>query len=101
MMKEELSLKIKKYAKELGFALTGITSAERINDYSFYQSWLDQGFAGTMEYLKRNTEKRENPELLFPGTLSIVCVGLNYIPVFRLKTSEWQDMLSAKTIIFL
>ncbi|MBC7472881.1 MAG: DUF1730 domain-containing protein, partial [Candidatus Sericytochromatia bacterium] len=75
--KQIISQKIKDYAKELGFDLVGITSSQPL-DIDFYQSWIEKGFAGEMEYLKRNIDKRENPELLFEGTKSIVCLGFNY-----------------------
>lgn len=78
MNKKELSQKIKAYAQELGFDLVGITSSEKVESISFYNTWLENGFAGEMDYLKRNIEKRAEPELLLPNTKSIVCVGLNY-----------------------
>lgn len=76
--KREISLKIKEIALETGFEMVGITTADKLPDIDFYKSWIENGFAGEMDYLKRNIEKRENPALLLPNTKSVVCVGLNY-----------------------
>lgn len=82
MNNKELTEKIKIFSKELGFTLVGITTPEKVPDIDYYKSWLEEGFAGEMDYLKRNIEKREDPELLLPGTRSIICLGLNYyLPV--------------------
>lgn len=78
MNKSEITHLIKKKSQELGFDLFGITSSENIEDISKYKTWIENGFAGEMDYLKRNIEKRENPELLFPETKSIICLGINY-----------------------
>jgi epoxyqueuosine reductase len=84
MDKKELTEKIKIFARELGFTLVGITSSEKVTDIEYYKSWLEAGFAGEMDYLRRNLEKREDPELLLPGTKSIICLGLNYyLPVIQ------------------
>jgi len=70
--------KIKQKAHELGFELVGITKTRPTPDYDFFRWWLDQGFAATMNYLKRGEEKRGNPEKILPGVRSIICCGLNY-----------------------
>ncbi len=72
------SSRIKQRAKELGFELVGIAPAQPPPDYDFFLWWLDQGFAGTMDYLKRGAEKRGDPEKILPGVRSIVCCGINY-----------------------
>jgi len=76
--KNLLTQKIKEKAFNLGFELFGITDSSSISDINRYNEWLKNGFAGDMDYLKRNIEKRENPESLLPGTKSIICLGLNY-----------------------
>lgn len=74
----DLVNKIRDKAYSLGFELFGITNSNKISDIEHYKKWIDNGFAGEMEYLKRNFEKRENPSLLLSETKSIICVGLNY-----------------------
>ncbi len=72
---------IKNRAKELGFDLCGITSAEGFSqEEKRFKRWIDNGYHGKMEYLANNFEKRMNPELLVENTKSIIVVGLNYYP---------------------
>lgn len=73
-----LTEKIKQKAYELGFSLFGVTDSSNISDIDFYKQWIIDGYAADMDYLKRNIEKRENPQLLLENTKSIICVGLNY-----------------------
>lgn len=78
MNKKEITEKIKIYAKNLGFDLIGITSPDKIDDFYIYEKWLENGFSGQMEYMKRNLDKREDPKKLFDSVKSIICLGLNY-----------------------
>ncbi|MBI2081983.1 MAG: tRNA epoxyqueuosine(34) reductase QueG [Deltaproteobacteria bacterium] len=70
--------RIKSKAHALGFELVGISPAKSVSDFDFFRWWLDQGFASSMNYLKRGLEKRGDPELVLPGVRSIICCGLNY-----------------------
>lgn len=71
---------IKRKALELGFDLVGVTDASSINDkhVELLTSWLESGYAGQMDYMHRNLEKRINPGKLLKDAQSIICVGLDY-----------------------
>ena len=71
---------IKEKAFEIGFDVVGVTNSSAIGaeDIERMQSWLRAGFAGGMDYLHRNFEKRTNPALLVENARSVICVGLNY-----------------------
>lgn len=73
---------IKQNAFGLGFDLVGITDASSLDDeqYKFFNDWLALGFAGRMDYMRRNIRKRFNPALLIENAQSVICVGLNYKP---------------------
>ena len=45
-----------------------------------YKKWIAEKFHGKMKYLENHMDMRFNPELLMPGTKSIVTVLLNYYP---------------------
>jgi len=82
---------IKKYSKELGFSLFGITRPEQIQDIEFYKKFLEDGFDADMTYLRNYLDKREYPSLLFEGVKSIICVGLNYYyPFEENKQNEYK-----------
>ena len=73
---------IKAKALELGFDLVGITGAGPIDDKQFklFTDWLALGFAGRMNYMRENLDKRTNPAKLLENAKSVICVGLNYTP---------------------
>lgn len=80
--------KIKKLAIELGFDSVGITPVSKVEDSPLFLEWLENGYAGEMDYLHRNINLRENPELLLPGAKSIIVTGLNYYPIEKDKVAE-------------
>lgn len=73
-----LAGEIRRKARELGFDLVRITSADPSRHREYLRKWLDDGQAGTMEYLTRRFEERTDPARYFPGAKSIVCVAMNY-----------------------
>jgi len=80
---------IKHKAIELGFDLAGVTDASPIDaeQVKLLTGWLKSGYAGRMNYLHRNLEKRVNPSSLLENAQSVICVGLNYkTPEQKLKT---------------
>ena len=72
---------IKAAARRLGFDPVGITSVDPPQHWAFYQQWLNQGYAGEMGYLARNQERRSDPREIVPDAKSVLCVGLNYLPL--------------------
>jgi epoxyqueuosine reductase len=84
-----LAGQIKAKAAELGFDRVGITaaSASRYGDY--LRQWLDDGQAGTMEYLADRFNERTNPSAYFPQAASIICVAVNYfVPLQPVPADE-------------
>jgi epoxyqueuosine reductase len=77
-----LSIDIKEKASELGFDLVGITDASPIDaaQTKILTEWLKSGYAGQMEYMRRNVSKRLSPAELLEGAQSVIIVGLSYKP---------------------
>jgi len=77
-----LAENIKQKAFQLGFDLAGITDASPLNNEQFklFSDWLAFGYAGRMDYMRDNLDKRTNPAKLFKNAQSIICLGLNYTP---------------------
>jgi epoxyqueuosine reductase len=71
---------IQRLARECGFELAGIASAEPLPaDSQRYLDWVDRGMAGAMGYLTdRRADVRKDPKLLLPSARSIICVGKLY-----------------------
>jgi epoxyqueuosine reductase len=74
----QLAGEIKVRAKELGFDLAGIAPAEPSDYRDYFRQWLDDGRAGSMEYLQRRFEERTNPAVYLPGARAVICVAINY-----------------------
>ena len=77
-----LTQDIKCKSIELGFDLVGVTDAAPISDRqsAALAIWLQSGFAGQMDYMHRNLQKRINPAKLMEGARSVIVGGLNYTP---------------------
>ncbi len=74
----ELSALIKQLARAAGFDRCGIASAEPLGRGDFLRDWLAAGHAGSMDYLARNTEQRNDPALLLDGARSVICLAADY-----------------------
>ena len=71
---------IQNWAQELGFSQVGIAEADLSNEKKHLQSWLDNHFHGSMEWMRTHSDLRLNPDLLHPDTIRSICVRLNYLP---------------------
>ncbi len=74
---------VQRIARECGFELSGIASAEVSpefsDDFSRYQAWTADGHAGEMRYLTdRRGDVRGNIRNLLPSAQSVICVGKLY-----------------------
>jgi len=78
---------IKQIGLELGFQQVGITDAHLDPQHRFYKQWIERNYHGEMSYMERNLEKRLYPAELVPGTLSVICVRLDYL------VPEEQDLM--------
>ncbi|NOR87511.1 MAG: tRNA epoxyqueuosine(34) reductase QueG [Bacteroidales bacterium] len=64
-----------------GFFDCSISTAKPlVEEQKSFEIWLSKGFQGNMKFLENNVEMRFNPDLLMPGTRSIITVLLNYFP---------------------
>ncbi|MCC7435434.1 MAG: tRNA epoxyqueuosine(34) reductase QueG [Methanoregulaceae archaeon] len=71
---DELEAKV----RALGFTRFGIADATPAESIDAYRSWLDRGYHGSMDYLRRHAELKTSPESLLPGVRSVIAVGLDY-----------------------
>ena len=71
--------RIRALALQAGFDDAGAAVAHRLDeDADHLLKWLQQGCEGSMQYMAENFEKRVNPEVLVPGTQTVVCCVLSY-----------------------
>lgn len=70
---------IKRLAAEVGFDLCGAAKYRRMEqDSHFLEEWIERGYASSLEYLKRNTQRRGDATALVEGAKSIIVCAVSY-----------------------
>ena len=94
-----LAQNIKTWAHALGFADARIGKAEiKPRAQQHLQDWLAAGQHGSMDYMVRHAELRQNPALLHPGTVRVISVRMNYLPATHFSppktipiNADWRE----------
>jgi epoxyqueuosine reductase len=73
-----LTEQIKNHAHKLGFELVGVTPAEGTPAIEHYERWLENGYAGKMDYLEKHLPLKRDPRNILPQVKSIISLGMNY-----------------------
>ncbi|MCC7118409.1 MAG: tRNA epoxyqueuosine(34) reductase QueG [Anaerolineales bacterium] len=83
------SIKVK--ARQLGFTLAGVTSAEPPANFEGFQAWLTQNQHGEMSYLgtERSLLRRANPKEILPECRSILFLAIPYTPIAKPQADEF------------
>jgi epoxyqueuosine reductase len=71
---------IKAWGRELGFQAVGVARVDLGEDEARFREWLAAGWHGEMGYMARHGSRRTRPAELVPGTLSVVCGRMDYLP---------------------
>ena len=72
---------VKTAARQLGFDFCGIAKAQRLDDDARrLESWLSNGFNGSMNYMANYFDLRIDPCKLVPGARSVITLLINYYP---------------------
>ena len=94
---------IKAQGYALGFDLVGIASAGTMDTAAAFDSWIENGYAGEMEYLPRGASKRRDSRLPVAGAISAIVVGMSYGgrepagPVARYaRGDDYHDVMTAR-----
>ncbi len=69
---------VKSQAREVGFDLCGIASAQAHPRLHRLAAWVASGFAGDMTYLERSLDERMNPASVLPTVRSVISLGVIY-----------------------
>jgi epoxyqueuosine reductase len=76
----DLKLRLQRQANVLGFDALAVATLPLTLDAEYLNRWLAAGRHGEMHYMQRHGSKRFRPAELVPGTVSVVCVRMNYQP---------------------
>ena len=70
---------IKHFAKEVGFDLCGVAQYRVFEeDKTFLKGWIEQGYASSLDYLKRNINCRADADRLVEGAKSVIVCAVSY-----------------------
>ncbi len=75
-----LKASIGAWGEDLGFQQVGFAGIELDQTEHRLQQWLDAGLHGDMAWMAQHGAKRTRPELLVPGTKSVICARMDYLP---------------------
>ncbi|MFA7134269.1 MAG: tRNA epoxyqueuosine(34) reductase QueG [Bacteroidales bacterium] len=79
-----LHITLLEHAKKLGFASLGVIPVNLMEkECEYLDLFLKHSYNGTMEYMRKNRDIRENPELLLKGAKSIIVVLVPYKPAVK------------------
>jgi epoxyqueuosine reductase len=73
-----LAAAVKDEARRLGFDAVAIGPATPPSHGGAFERWLDEGSAGSMDYLERTRQERLDPARLLPGARAAIAVALSY-----------------------
>jgi epoxyqueuosine reductase len=75
-------------ARAAGFGKLGVASIEIPADEQHLLRWLDAGFHGEMDYMRRHGVLRSRPADLVPGTVRVISVRMDYWPTTARAADE-------------
>lgn len=73
-----LTQRIHQHANELGFELVGITPAAQSETIARYRQWIENGYAGKMDYLERHLPLKVDVRQLLAEAKSVISLAMNY-----------------------
>lgn len=75
-----LAEKIRDWGQELGFRHIGFSGTDLSSAEPGLTEWLAAGCHGDMDYMVKHGMLRARPQILLPGTLSVISASLDYLP---------------------
>ncbi len=96
-MAHDLKQSIKNKARQLGFALAGVTTPAPPPHYSTFENGLAQGHHGTMNYLaeERARTRRLDPRTILPECKSILVLATPYNPSSKEEGEEDKGQIAS------
>ncbi len=76
---QDLANDIRRWGLELGFQQIGFSDIDLREAERRLDRWLDRNYHGEMSYMAHHGVKRSRPELLVPGTLSVISARMDYL----------------------
>ena len=80
MIDQTREARIVQLGRSMGFSAVGIADIALEREAAGFQAWIAADHHGEMEYMARHGPLRWQPDELQPGTQSVICVALDYLP---------------------
>jgi epoxyqueuosine reductase len=77
-MADPIEQRLKAEAHRRGFSLAGVAPAGDADAFGRFADWLDRGYAGEMDYLRRLRDERRHPRSVLESVRSVLMVGMEY-----------------------
>jgi epoxyqueuosine reductase len=77
---QRLVQQLRLWARELGFSQIGVAGVDLSSAEAGLVAWLEAGLHGSMAYMARHGLTRARPAELVPGTVSVICARMDYLP---------------------
>ena len=90
----QLAERIRGWGDELGFQQIGFGDIDLAEAESRLAGWLRKKFHGEMSYMERHGLKRSRPDVLVPGTLSVISARMDYLPEDQRRAEALLDHAS-------
>lgn len=73
---------IQRHVEQQGFSLVGVLPVEKSRTAAAFESWVDDGMHGTMDWIAREdaVEKRKDPRKILKDAQSVITLGFSYTP---------------------
>ena len=71
--------KLQELCEKIGASHAGLSALAEPITWNYYERWLENGFAGEMEYLKTHSEIKKNPAIWKPTFRSAIVVAFPYV----------------------
>ncbi len=94
----DIASQIQRLGREFGFQQVGFSDCHLDTQHPRYHTWLERNFHGEMHYMARNVDKRLNPPALVEGTLSVICVRMDYL---HAPSSSFVDLLDHPSLAYI
>jgi epoxyqueuosine reductase len=74
----EIKSELLQIARQIGFNVCRIATANPPRHAPEFRAWLQAGAAGEMNWIERGAEKRADPQQVLAGARSVVVLAINY-----------------------
>ena len=75
---EQIKKRVLHLSEQLGFALCRVAECRTPPHGPEFQAWLKGGYAGEMQWMEKNRERRLDPDLVLPGAKTMLVFATNY-----------------------